>query len=511
MAETPATFKMLIVEGIRKYNITAQVKDDTYVAIEVDGVRITDKTVYDLVDNYVVFRKDYPLPVGKELAILVAQSEEALQNFGTLSSVEIVAQNMESVLTTGSNIQQVNLVSAHIPEVNNVSDNMIAVLKSLDNARVASEEAYKASLHEDACEQAKQRVLDVETYLKNRLDNFDTIYLGAKATPPTLDNNGDPLISGALYFNTVDDRLNIFNGTSWIALSVTLATKQEVFEGILNSKAVTPEGLDAVPERFRANKDEVVAGIENRKFITPDALNKAGGIGTRLIFIRNSTNTGYTTLMPYNISQHSIFGLYFDDIGQSKSLNSTIDWLFKPKADLNGQLLQLMDADIDVFLKGDLRVINEVGVADPILMKSFKDLALMVKGNVSVGDIIFTSPVTDGEKKDITIIKQTILDFTGIDFTGKLLHMSVGYAYFYGSQPSNVRKLWEYGMPIAFYDKFLIGGTESQGDVEGGLLHITQTTTELVANVLRGGTYSERWHTYIHAELRNISIQLSKE
>jgi hypothetical protein len=34
-------------------------------------------------------------------------------------------------------------------------------------------------------------------------DNFDDRYLGAKATPPTLDNDGDALITGAIYWNTV--------------------------------------------------------------------------------------------------------------------------------------------------------------------------------------------------------------------------------------------------------------------------------------------------------------------
>src|SRR6056297_3806656 len=36
------------------------------------------------------------------------------------------------------------------------------------------------------------------------LDNFDDRYLGSKASDPTVDNDGDPLIDGALYYNTTD-------------------------------------------------------------------------------------------------------------------------------------------------------------------------------------------------------------------------------------------------------------------------------------------------------------------
>jgi hypothetical protein len=52
------------------------------------------------------------------------------------------------------------------------------------------------------------------------LNEFNTIYLGAKATAPTLDNDGNPLIVGALYFNTVTDIMYSWDGTSWISAIV---------------------------------------------------------------------------------------------------------------------------------------------------------------------------------------------------------------------------------------------------------------------------------------------------
>jgi len=46
-------------------------------------------------------------------------------------------------------------------------------------------------------------------------DNFDDRYLGPKASDPTLDNDGDALLDGALYFNTVSNVLKYYNGTTW--------------------------------------------------------------------------------------------------------------------------------------------------------------------------------------------------------------------------------------------------------------------------------------------------------
>ena len=49
------------------------------------------------------------------------------------------------------------------------------------------------------------------------LDEFDDRYLGAKATPPTVDNDGNPLLVGALYWQIGDNEMRVWNGASWVA------------------------------------------------------------------------------------------------------------------------------------------------------------------------------------------------------------------------------------------------------------------------------------------------------
>jgi hypothetical protein len=46
-------------------------------------------------------------------------------------------------------------------------------------------------------------------------DNFDDTYLGAKSSDPTVDNDGDALTAGDLYFNTSSNVLKVYNGSSW--------------------------------------------------------------------------------------------------------------------------------------------------------------------------------------------------------------------------------------------------------------------------------------------------------
>ena len=55
-------------------------------------------------------------------------------------------------------------------------------------------------------------------------DAFDDIYLGAKASDPTVDNDGDPLSTGDQYFNTGANELRVWNGSSWQAASTVGGT-----------------------------------------------------------------------------------------------------------------------------------------------------------------------------------------------------------------------------------------------------------------------------------------------
>ena len=47
-------------------------------------------------------------------------------------------------------------------------------------------------------------------------DSFDDRYLGAKATNPTLDNDGNALLTGALYFNTATNEMRAWSGSAWV-------------------------------------------------------------------------------------------------------------------------------------------------------------------------------------------------------------------------------------------------------------------------------------------------------
>ena len=82
------------------------------------------------------------------------------------------------------------------------------------SASNASTSATNASNAQTAAEAARDSALAA-------YDNFDDRYLGAKASDPATDNDGDPLAAGMLYYNTTVPEMRLYTGSAWVAAYVS--------------------------------------------------------------------------------------------------------------------------------------------------------------------------------------------------------------------------------------------------------------------------------------------------
>lgn len=76
-------------------------------------------------------------------------------------------------------------------------------------------------------------------------DDFDDRYLGEKATEPTVDNDGDPLEVGALFFNTTENYLMVYSGTMWLALDLSIADGSITQAKLATDSVGTAQIIDA--------------------------------------------------------------------------------------------------------------------------------------------------------------------------------------------------------------------------------------------------------------------------
>lgn len=148
---------------------------------------------------------------------------------GIAAAVSTVAANNTDVSTVAANIADVNTVADDIADINTCADNMAAILDAPAQASAAAASAAAAAAS---------------------LDNFDDRYLGAKNSAPSVDNDGNALVAGALYFNTgvsvADDKgMWIYDGGTWIQASAASQAILVRYKYVATAAQTTFTGADA--------------------------------------------------------------------------------------------------------------------------------------------------------------------------------------------------------------------------------------------------------------------------
>ena len=125
------------------------------------------------------------------------------------------------------------------------------------SASNASTSATNASNAQTAAEAARDQTLAA-------YDNFDDRYLGTKTADPTVDNDGNPLVAGALYFNSVAGEMRLWTGTAWVAAYVSGAGFLATTGGTLTGALGVTAGSAGSPSIF-------ISGDTNTGIYSPGA------------------------------------------------------------------------------------------------------------------------------------------------------------------------------------------------------------------------------------------------
>ena len=152
-----------------------------------------------------------------------SETNAATSETNAASSATAAASSATSAATQASNAST-SATNAATSETNAASSATAAA----SSASAASTSASNASTSETNAATSATNASTAQTAAETAqaaaelaYDNFDDRYLGPKASDPTLDNDGDALIDGALYFNTTGNVLKYWDGSAWQNVEAT--------------------------------------------------------------------------------------------------------------------------------------------------------------------------------------------------------------------------------------------------------------------------------------------------
>jgi len=88
-------------------------------------------------------------------------------------------------------------------------------------------------------------------------DNFDDRYLGSKSTAPTLDNDGDAIVTGAIYWNTTTNAMYAWTGTEWGSISSTADIYRYSYTVTAGATSVSGPDDNSVTMSYIPGKEQV--------------------------------------------------------------------------------------------------------------------------------------------------------------------------------------------------------------------------------------------------------------
>jgi hypothetical protein len=145
-------------------------------------------------------------------------------------------------------------------------------------------------------------------------DNFDDAYLGAKASNPSVDNDGDPLDDGALYFDTTNNVMKVYDlgTTTWYQLTPTVAnqTNINIVSGISSEvQIVAGDSTDIQTVASDSADIQTLADIEDGTVAT-NAVSNAGNNSTNITTVAGqiSPTNNIATVASANANIASVAG-----------------------------------------------------------------------------------------------------------------------------------------------------------------------------------------------------------
>jgi hypothetical protein len=137
------------------------------------------------------------------------------------AAAALISENNAETAETNAETAETNAEAAQAA-AEAARDAALAAKVAAETAETNAETAEtNAEAAETNAEAARDAALAAQAAAEAAFDSLDDKYLGPKAADPTLDNDGNALVEGQLYWNSTANNLRVYDGAAWQPYSAT--------------------------------------------------------------------------------------------------------------------------------------------------------------------------------------------------------------------------------------------------------------------------------------------------
>ena len=153
-------------------------------------------------------------------ATAAASSATSAASSATTATTQATnASNSATTATTKANTATTQAATA----TTKASEAATSATNAASSASTASTQATNSSNSASSSATAQAASEAARDAALAALDSFDDRYLGVKSSGPSVDNDGNALVQGALYFDSGTDSMKVYDGSSWLNAYASLS------------------------------------------------------------------------------------------------------------------------------------------------------------------------------------------------------------------------------------------------------------------------------------------------
>jgi hypothetical protein len=181
-------------------------------------------------------------------AAATSASSAATSASSSAASTSAAAASATAAATSATSAAA-SATSANTSAINATAQADNAFVSSTAAASSASSAATSASsalTSQTAAATSAASAATSATSAATTYDNFDDRYLGSKASAPSVDNDGNALLTGAMYWNSTSSLMFVWSGSAWVQITTTASYSAPTLGSTTINSGATVSTIDGL-------------------------------------------------------------------------------------------------------------------------------------------------------------------------------------------------------------------------------------------------------------------------